>query len=146
MLKKELEEQNERLVEENENLRSALQDFEQKLLAWEQKIDEVLVLQDSFMPFQSAVENWLGIVRENLEAQSGRIGFVEERAERLEKDTDKLELYYRGLTETTRRFARHLKIFQRKIEMLTGAVGSLTERAEKPKGFRALWVRWRDLQ
>lgn len=190
MLKKELEEQNDRLVTENEELRKWLEKYDYLLSLLKERVthleeretflsranngvqdwitearhflanesrrldsigehcEKLQDLADAVNPFQSAVENWLGAVKETLDFQSSRIGFVEERADRLEQSSERLELYYRGLTQTTRRFARHFKVFQRKIEGLTGQVGSLMERMseiDRPKGFRAFWVRWRDL-
>jgi SMC interacting uncharacterized protein involved in chromosome segregation len=137
MLKKELEEQNERLQREHNILNSALRDMDARLERHEHSIafcrdatDNIIILKESFEPFQNAVENWIGIVRETLEIQSRRIDFVEERAERLEKSSDKHELYYRGLTQTTRRFARYLKIFERKIRSSSEWLDRLDERVD----------------
>jgi len=151
MLKRELEEQNEQLRRENAALASTLQDIDLRLNRHESSIrycvdcsEKIIELQESMSPFQQTVQNWLGAVKETLEFQSSRISFVEERAERLEKGSEKLELYYRGLTQTMRQLARHFKAFRRKIDLLMGQVGSLTECASRPKGLRALWAHWRD--
>ena len=156
MLKRELEEQNLELQRENDILRSILNEIDARLERHEHSIaycvgcsEKIIALQESMEPFQTAVENWIGVVREQLEFQSGRISFLEERCERYEQSAEKHDLYYRGLTQTTRRFARYLKIFERKMS-LTGRevedlVGRVTE-LDRPRGFRSLWARWKELR
>jgi len=127
MLKRELEEQNALLLAENEELRSVIRSIHDRMEGWEEKLLSVLLLQEEMPPFQAAVENWLSIVKENLSFHGSRIAFVEERLERGEQETEKLNLYYRGLTQTMRRSTRYLKAFDAKLRVSSGRLDRLEE-------------------